>query len=211
MAAVYEGYFAAFKSVDKSEGAILLGADCIVGDRCTVQLVTEDGKTTAWVFNKFEGRMGYLDEIATRRQQLAEARGLETVVYLSSVFYADQPEPGYYGGEIAVIHIAPDKRAAFDAFCSYVGEKLADGMKPAIELSDPEVNAVLADPQWHPAVTPATGTPVEGGIALKSRQTLSEKIVEQGRKKNPGCYIISIAFLAAIAVGVIFLVMQLVG
>lgn len=199
MALVYEGYYTTLRTVDKTQGGILLGADCIVGDRCSIQFKTDEGKATAWVYNRFGGEMGYLDAASTRRQQLAEARGLTTIAFLASVYYVDAPESGYYGAELAILHIAPAESGVFEPFATFVGEKLADGMRPHIDLSEPEISNLLANPTWRSPVAPLSGAPVEGAVSLKAHETLTEKIVEQGRKKNPGCYIASIVILAAVA------------
>ena len=44
----------------------------------------------------------------------------------------------------------------------------------------------------------------KGTVILKSRQKVSEKLIEQGRQKNIGCYIVSWLFLLGVVALLVF-------
>ena len=71
----YEGFYAHYDTPTKKVGASLMGADTLVGDDLKVDFRTEEGRVTAWLLNKFDAEVGFLDVDGSRKLQLANARG----------------------------------------------------------------------------------------------------------------------------------------
>ena len=50
-----------------------------------------------------------------------------------------------------------------------------------------------------------------GTAIVKSHRSITENMVEQGRKGNIGCYVVSIAFIVVVVVGVVYLLGSMFG
>ena len=201
----YEGLYARFDTVSKSEGSLLMGPDNIVGADYEVFFKTEEGRVVAWLKNRFGKEVGYCDTNASRKAQLANARGLNMRAVLSFVAYSDNPDPGCYWGEVALFFFNPAYEAEFNAFIDRCAAKIGEGIRPNIDLSKNQVQKAVSDPSWLPSDTVALPKKEVGFAVLKDHQSMSEKMIEQGRAKNIGCYVVSWAFIivvvAAIAYG----------
>lgn len=199
----YEGFYARFDTVSKSEGSLLMGPDNIVGDDYEIFFKTEDGKVTAWVKNKFGKEVGFFDGDTSRKAQLANARNQKMRALLSFVAYSDMPDPGCYWGQMALFFFNPAYEKEFDAFVDRCSKRLADGIRPNIDFGSSAVQKLLADDGWMPTETVPLPEKKSGFAVLKDHQSMSEKMIEQGRARNKGCYAVSWIFiilvLAAIA------------
>lgn len=205
METVYEGRYVRFATVSKKDAAILLGADTIVGDSFTVSLRVEKGSSVAWLTNRFGTDTGYLDSEATRMVQLAEARGWTTRALLSFVAYSDSPDPGEYWGEMALFCYDPAYEAEFSAFARALSDRLSESVRPDISLSQQGIGKVLETKgEWLPSSTVPLPEKQTGTVIMKSRRSLSEKLIEQGRKGNIGCYVFGWAFILALVALAIF-------
>lgn len=204
----YEGFYAQYDTPSKKVGSLLMGADNLVGDDFTVEFKTEEGRVVAWLKNKFDAEIGYIDIDGSRKLQLANARGQKIRVLLSFVAYSDMPDPGHYWGEVAVFCFNPAYASEMDAFIDRIAQKMADGVRPAINLGSSAVEKKFKEPNWIPSDTVPLPKKEKGMAILKDHRSMSEKVVEQGRARNKGCYVISWAFIIAIVVAVVFLIMN---
>lgn len=207
----YEGFYSRFESPDKAMGSMLMGPDNLVGDDYTVDFRTEDGRVVAWLKNKFGADVGYLDVNGSRRLQLANARDQQIRVLLSFVAYSDEPDPGLYWGEMAVICFNQAHAEVMNAFADRIAERLAEGNRPKIDLGSQAVKKLLDDPEWLPAETVPLPEKKTGSAVLKDHRTMSEKMIEQGRARNKGCYAISILFIVVVVALVVFGIARLAG
>ena len=207
----YEGFYAQYDTPSKKVGSMLMGADTLVGDDLKVDFRTEDGRATAWLLNKFDAEVGFLDADGSRRLQLANARGQKIRVLLSFVAYSDEPDPGHYWGEVAVICFNPAYADEMDAFADRVGKRMADGVRPDVDLGASAVKKVFDEPDWVPTDTVPLPEKKTGMAVLKDHQSISEKMIEQGRAKNKGCYAISWIFVIALVAAAAYGVAHLLG
>lgn len=195
----YEGFYARFDTPDKKTGSMMNGADDLVGDRYTFSMKTEDGKSVAWVSNKFGAERGFLSEKDSRRVQLALARGQQVVGLLSFLAYSDTPEPGVFWGEMAIICFDPTDADAMEPFINRVAAKLMDGVRPDINLTNKAVDNIFAGTDWVPKKTvPLPDRKKIGFAIIKDHRLASERAIEQGRQGNKGCYAISILFIVVV-------------
>lgn len=197
MSATYSGFYARFEAPSKKIGGILTGADTLVGDEFEILFKVEDGATRAWAKNRFGAEVGFFDADATRKMQLANARGMQMRALLSFVAYSDSPDPGIYWGEMAIICYEDDGSDMFPSFVSSVAAKLCEGVRTDINLGSQDIAKLQSDHDWLPKGTIFLPETSKGSAILKSKRLFSEKVVEQGRRGNIGCYIASFIILAA--------------
>ena len=200
----YQGFYTRFETVDKNKGSLLMGADYLVGDDFEVEFKTEDGRVVAWLKNKFGAETGYLGVDASRKLQLAAAREQKIRAVLSFVAYSDEPDPGLYWGQVALFCFSPIYSKEMDAFVDRVAAKIADGVRPDIDLGSSGVAKIFEEPNWVPSDTIALPKKETGMAILKDHQSMSEKMIEQGRAGNKGCYAISWVFIALLVVAAIY-------
>ncbi len=206
---VYEGFYARFETDSKAQGSLLMGPDHIVGDDYEVYFKTEDGRVVACLRNKFGAESGYFDVDASRKLQLANAREQKIRALLSYVAYSDEPDPGLYWGQMAVFCYSPRYAEEIDGFIDRVAAKIGDGIRPAIDLGSQAVDKLLDDPSWMPTETMPLPQKEVGMAVLKDHRTMSEKMIEQGRAGNKGCYAVSIAFIVIVVLAIAYFVFGL--
>lgn len=207
----YNGFYAHYETPSKKVGSMLMGADSIVGDDLTVEFRTEDGRVVAWVMNKFGAEVGFLDVEGSRKLQLAKGRDMKIRALLSFVAYSDLPEPGLYWGEVAVFCYSPSDAEEMDAFIDRVGKRLAEGVRPAIDLGSSAVSKIFSEPEWLPKETVPFPKKEKGMAILKDHQSMSEKMIEQGRARNKGCYAVSWVFIIIVVLAIAYGVAHLLG
>ena len=207
----YEGFYGRFETPDKQTGGLLMGADNLVGDDFQVELRTEEGRAVAWLRNKFDKEIGFLDPDLSRKIQLAQARGQKIRALLSFVAYSDTPDPGHYWGEMAFICFNPAYASEMDAFADRVASRLAEGVRPGIAFGSSTVQKIFEEPDWVPSDTVPLPKKEKGMAVLKDHRSASEKLIEQGRARNKGCYVVSWLFIIIVALLVIFGITGLVG
>jgi len=204
MASNYTGFYARFEAPSKKTGGILTGADTLVGDDFEIFFKTESGTTVAWAKNRFGAEVGFFDADATRKLQLAVARGMQIRALLSFVAYTDQPDPGVYWGEMALLCYIDDDAGVFSTFVSNVAAKLCEGVRVDINLGSQDIAMLQENPNWLPKGTIFLPETSRGSAILKSKRTFSEKVVEQGRRGNIGCYIATFVIFAAVIALIVF-------
>ena len=195
----YYGTYRRFDTESKNEGALLLGADNLVGDVFEIDFATEDGKARAWMKNKFGRRVAFFDAEFSRKLSVFEARGWAVKALLSFVAYSDTPEPGIYWGEAAIICYNPSISSSVDRFAENLSRHLSEGVRPDVALGKQAAeNLVSSNGDWIPKKRVPLPEKTKGSAIVKSRRSASEKLIEQGRKGNKGCYLLSILFFAAL-------------
>ena len=201
----YYGTYARFDTESKKDAAPLLGADSIVGDAFTIEIQREDRRPAAWIVNKFGSKVGKLDPKVSRELGICRARGWTMRAFLSFVAFTDTPEPGFYWGEVALICNDSHYDEAFDEFSRHVSQLMADSVRPEVELSASGIDQVISSQgTWMTETRRPLPEKSRGTVILKKHQKFSEKMIEQGRKGNKGCYIVSWAFLLALGALVLF-------
>ena len=201
----YFGTYHKFDTVNKTEGALLLGADNLVGDVFSIEIASEDGKNRAWMTNKFGKRVAFFNDEFSRKLSVIAARGWTLRALLSFVAYTDMPEPGSYWGEAAVICFDQATAEAFDPFLKTLGRTMESGIRPDVELGEQGIEKVLASKgAWIPEGRTPMPKIKKGSAVVKSQRSASEKLIEQGRAGNKGCYLLSILFLLVVAAALLF-------
>lgn len=201
----YYGTYARFDTLEKKDGAILMNADSIVGDRYEIEIARENGTRHAWLKNRFGARVGFFDDAMTHELSLCEAKGWTLVGILSFAAFSEMPEPGVYWGQAAIIAYDPLQKDVVDPFVERVRKLIGQGIRPQISLGAGALEQLQAAPDsWVPTERVDLPPREKGTVILKSREKVSEKLIEQGRQKNIGCYIVSWIFLLAVVAMLMF-------
>ena len=134
-----------------------------------------------------------------------EARGWTLSASLTFAAYTSQPTPGLYWGEMAVIAYDPKYEQVFSVYWEKVRDRLKEGVHPVIDLDKQQIELVLQnDGDWISKKTVPAPKLKDGSVTVKSHLNMSERVVEQGRKGNVGCYIFTVIFWIAVIALVIF-------
>lgn len=200
------GYFATyarFDTEDRETAAAFFGADNIIGNAFSIE--RDRGDSRAWVTNPFGKRMGVLEPKAAEQVALCEARGWTTVALLALVAFSEKPEPGLYWGEVVIISYDPAYEAAFSTFVDGIGKMLGKGIRPDVDLGVSSRQKVIdTNGEWMPSDRVAMPKKEKGTAWVKTERSGTELLVEQARKGNVGCTIVSWAFLLALVALLLF-------
>jgi hypothetical protein len=86
-----------------------------------------------------------------------------------------------------------------------------EGVRPKIDLGNNAVEKIFTEPDWVPSETVSLPKKESGTAVLKDHRTMLEKVVEQGRAGNNGCYAISYAFIAIVVIVILYFVLHFAG
>ena len=203
---LYFGEYVKFYPLDQ-KAADFMGADNLVGDRYRIVIRDEEGGYRAYLENRFGKEIGYLDNRILRQVQLAQAKGWETAAYFSFLAFTeakDDDHPAHYWGEMAVMCYDPKIAPQVERFQQKLSAKMADGGRPQVDFGQRGVELMVANEDWFPTDRAATPKMGKGSSMVKDHQTPTERLVEQSRKRNLGCYVISWAFIIAVVALVVW-------
>lgn len=200
----YQGFYARFESPDKATGSLLMGPDNLIGDDYEVVFKNENDRIVTWLKNKFGVEIGFLDVDASRTLQLASGRGQKMRVLLSFVAYSDTPDPGLYWGEVTIFCYNKTYDAEIGAFIDRCALRLADGVRPEIDLGRASIEKIFNEEEWMPTQTVPYPKKETGMAILKQSRSLSEKMIEKGRARNKGCYVVSWIFIILVIAAILF-------
>ncbi len=186
---IYFGNYLRFEAPSKKQGVQLTNADNLVGDIYEIQFIAEDDGYVAWMKNRFGASVGYFNKKDSRTMKLMNEQGWTVSALLAYVAFTDHPQPGIYWGEAAVIAYDPQYEA-FQTYTKKLSARLAEGIRPVLTLGDQGVSKVLdSHGEWAPSKTLAALKSKPGTAFLKTRRGAMDKLIEQGRNKNKGCYL----------------------
>lgn len=201
----YFGTYEQFNTRSKKDAATLLGADNLIGDVFDIVFQTESGVSIAWMKNRFGKLVGFFDASFSRKLSIFVARGWKLQALLSFVAFTDSPEPGHYWGEVAVICFNQDLEPVLTPFIQSTAQRLSDGVRPDVNLGEQAVEQLISsNGSWTPTKTVPFPKKKTGTVIMKSRRKMSEKLIEQGRKGNKGCYLVSWLFLLLLVALILF-------
>lgn len=204
----YFGTFSRFQVTNKKEGVALVSSDNAIGDIGTVVWrVDEHQKQQAWLKNRFGFEIAYLDAEISYTLAVFQAKGWVIRYVLSLIAYSEKPAPGAYWGEAAIIAYAPRYENQFDLFLTTFAQRMAEGLRPDPDLSPKTIETIILNPSsWKPTFRAKTFKTDRETVILKDHRSMHDRLLDQARKKNPGCYVISWLFIISIIVAIIYLI-----
>ncbi len=201
----YFGKYANFECASKDMSGVLIGADNMVGDVYDIAIELEGGVYTAWLDNRFGQRVGYFDVDTSRRLSLLAADGLIEKAILSFVAFSNAPDEGHYWGQAAIVCYPPAFAQEFDNFINNVSRKIGDDVRLRIDFDAAAVEDIIeSNGEWMPTQTVTIPENSKEMAIIKRRRKLSDKMIEQGRAGNKGCYVVSWVFLLAVVALLVF-------
>lgn len=207
----YFGTYQTFDAYSKDAAGILLGADCLVGDTFDVRIELHDGEHRAIMADKFGHDVALFNPNFSRKLSVLAAGGLKIKAILSFVAFTEKEEGGQYWGEAAVFAYTPLHEQSFENFIAGIGLKIQENVRPRIDFGREGIDKIIeSNGNWVPDQSVPMPSKKKGTVIMKDHRTLSDKIIEQGRAGNIGCYFVSWTFIAALIVGVAYIVYQLV-
>ena len=191
--------YARYTTLSRSDGAVLMGADNLVGDIYTIEPeLQEDRSYRLWLVNRFGAKVAILDQSHEHRVQTLLARGWTLRALLSFVALSDGDE-GTYWGEVILLGNDPHYDEAFKTFALNLRELLSEGVRPQVEFTEQAARQIInSNGCWMPTDRISAPKLGKGSALVKSRRSASEKLVEAGRSGKGGCWAITIALWIAI-------------
>ena len=172
-----ERYFGSYQKIEpssKKEGALLLSADNIIGDSYEIIF---DGDT-AWVKNRFGARVGHFTIDFSRQLRVSNARGWKFTALLSLVAFTQEPEPGTYWAEMAVLCFEPQYESSITEFSKSISSMLAEGIRPEINLGEQAISKVIeSNGIWKPDMRSSRPKSENGTVVMKSQRKMSESLI----------------------------------
>lgn len=201
----YFGTYARFDTEDKRKAADLLGADNLAGDRYDIEFVLGEEESTAWLKSRFGKLVGFLDEKATRQVSLYLAKGWKVEAYLSFVAFTEEPAPGYYWGQVALIAYAPSLEEVMGVFTEKLSDMLGDGVRPQVDLGSGAIDEMIKTKgEWFPKGREKLPEHDKKTSIVKDHRSANDKLIEKSRKGSIGCYVGSWVFLLAVVTLIIY-------
>ena len=201
----YLGTYHSFETASKRDAAVLFGSDNIVGDSYQLDFSYDEDMHQAWLVSRFNERLGYFKGDFARKLGVYKANGSVMVVLLAFVAFSESRDDGQYWGNAAVICYPPDYEEAFGPFVAKVTDRLRNGLRTKLDLSDDELRQIIKSNGTDlPIETVPLPDKEKGTVIVKSRESFKESLIEQARKGNKGCYFVSWAFLLALVALLIF-------
>lgn len=206
---MYFGKYERFDTASKSEAAQLLTADNLIGDVYGIEVDVEGDSHKAWMVSRFGKRVGYFGPEISRKLSVMKAQGMECKAVLAFVAFTDHPNDGIYWGQAAVICFNPSYAEAFERFIKGISGKLGEGLLPKVDLTRQSVEEIIgSNGEWFPTKREKYPDKQKGTAIVKKSRSVTDKLVEQGRAGNKGCYLGSWAFLLILVAIIVFFVVR---
>ena len=205
----YFGKYERFDTLSKKDAGQLLTSDNLIGDVYDIEVDLDDGIHKAWMVSRFGKRVGFFSPAFSRKLSVMKAQGMTCKAILAFVAFSDSPDPGIYWGHAAVICFNPAYAYEFDTFIGNIADKIGEGLLPKIDLGGDKVEQIIAsNGEWIPDQREKYPAKKNGTAIVKRRRSMTDKLVEQGRAGNKGCYFASWAVLLAFVAVIVFCVVR---
>ncbi len=196
-------------SYNSDSSARLISADNTVGDIYRVEIENNKDEHIAVLINRFNQKTAVFDSDFSRELSLLKARNMNIVAVLSLVGFSENKKPNYWA-EFAVFSYPSSQSDLYEIFIANISRKIRDGIRINLSLSEEEERKVEeTQGNYLPSSKVTLPKLNKGEIIIKKSASIKEKLIEQARRKNPGCYIFGWLFILLIIALVIFLVRKI--
>ncbi|MCF0231897.1 MAG: hypothetical protein HUJ63_06460, partial [Enterococcus sp.] len=196
-----------FFAGEAKNAAYLMGPDNAVGDMLHFETVSTPNALVTEILNRFDKKIGILEPQDSHDIRILEEKDWQIFGLLDYVAVHTEVKTNYCAGVLLLA--APNKYSeSLENFTMLLSSELSEGKRLDALLSPSEQKEMFANNGEFLPTRRRALEKEENFKYLKTEASLKEKIYEQGRQKNPGCYIVSISFLVLIAAGLIFLLLK---
>lgn len=193
-------------SYDSNSSARLISADNTVGDIYKIEIENIKDEHRAVLVNRFNQKTAVFDSDFSRKLSLLKAKNMNIVAVLSLVGFSENKKPNYWA-EFAVFSYSLSQSDLYEIFIANISKKIRDGIRINLSLSEEEEKKIKESQGNY---LPCSKVPIpqlkKGEILIKKSASLKERLIEEARKKNPGCYIFGWLFILLVIALVVFLV-----
>ena len=128
-----------------------------------------------------------------------QAKDWEIAYVLSFTAYSEALGENAYWGQVAIMAYSPKHAESFRSFASSFAREAARGLRPDPSLSARSAEEIAKDPSsWKPSSKVKIPDNEVSSVILKDHRSVHDKVLDLGRSKNIGCYIISWAFILGV-------------
>lgn len=200
----FEGFYGTFTTPDKTVASRILGADVPIGSILHFDFQRDPEKI--WVFDRYNHALGTLDADSDLKVRLMHAHNQEIQAVLAAVFFTENENEGTFWAEILIMGYSVSYHKTFNRFVERISGLCIEGIRPDIDLGEQGIAKLLEDNDWLPTKRIAPRTLSSDTVRVKSKQSFQEKMVEQARAGNKGCFFAGWAFLLALVALVVWLI-----
>lgn len=199
------GTYARYDTDDKEAATQLLTSNNVIGHPFTIESSYDQGKRTTWIVNPFGQVMGHIKNSIGEQIDVLDAKGWKTVALLASVAFTEEPAPGSYWGEVAIVSYDPEHEEEFSVFVSELSEMLGEGIRPSLNIGQGALREMLAaGGKWRPSGREPLPKLKKGSAYVKTERSSEEQLVDVARRHPTGCSVASIALMILIAAAIVY-------
>ena len=192
--------YARFTCNDPAHGLALVGPDNLIGDAFTLRITSDEaGNDLVEVVNKFAKSVGQLEQKEVHHLQVLQARVWTLRALLSLVVAAKGAEGTEYWGEVLILCNDARYDAAFSNFTNKLAALLMEGIRPDVEFGAQGIKQIIAsEGNWDIKNRAAKPKLSKDEAIVKDHRSAKEKMIEEGRAGNKGCFAMSYLFIALV-------------
>lgn len=181
---------------NKKQAAQLTSSNSIVGNLFSLKINSKKQQVT--IVNKFNYEVAMLNKDDAKQVILQNNKGYKLACLLAYVTFCEPKSQ--HCAIFLIISYNKKYEDAYKNFIENVGYQLSIGNRPNVKL-DKYDQDIIVKLNGNTKIDKFLKKPKleHGTVIVKGKQTFLEKIIEAGRQKNPGCYVLSILFLLIIA------------
>ena len=217
MTAAKNCFFGAYCRLDLTSEGVLAnphGDTIVVGQEIKLEFetyVNERGKDVSRIAVKNLGDdlLGFLPAREAHRTFTCHNNDWVCKVMPSAVGFKESNRS--FWAEVAVFCYAKDSSEVFEDLFSKVAQRMADGERPSLNLSEKTIERLLAGEDIEHEMKPTKAPKLPKGEAYyKTKQTQTEKMVLAASERKKGCYF-GAAVVAIIVIAiVVFIILKVV-
>lgn len=209
----FYGKYVIAQAISTNAGGELLSADNVIGDVYDIRCEIENGEYKAYTQNRFGKSPCCFNSDVSRETYLLKNKGyrLFAILTLVGFTYSDNQKESNYWGEFAIICFNKVDSEIFLPFIDAFTKEIDKGNRPTLDLSKENYKQIKEGDYSVLSNRVSLPKKNKGTVFMKTHRKISEKLIELGREKNFGCYIVSICFLFVLVFVIILLLKVVIG
>lgn len=198
MQEIYTKYIQA-KPANKIQAAQLTSSNSVVGNFFNLEYDKEIKQII--IFNKYKYPVAQLSAEDSKKIYLQINKENIIKCMLAYVTYC-QPKNCHYATFLFIAYPKQYKKA-YNNFTNLIKSKIEQGIYPQINIEKYEHNQIIKKNGNFRIQKNIKPDLKSGTVIVKDKISFTEKLIEEARNKNKGCYFASIVFLLTLAAFII--------